>query len=149
MWKWFFLRGCSPSALNGQTLAPEKPYFFMITPVLTEPKVPFLEERNTHVLPPTPYSPDLSSCVFWLFLRYRGRIGRTFCIRDSLLIERRTRDRKVAGSNPGRSGGWIFFPGFNLVCWLLFGVRSTLVLPQWHLIDPLVVLPEVQVADYT
>ena len=29
--------------------------------------------------------------------------------RDSVLAERRTRDRKVAGSNPGRSGGRIIF----------------------------------------
>ena len=35
--------------------------------------------------------------------------------------ERRTRGRKVAGSNPGRSGGRIFFSRVNFVCWLLFG----------------------------
>ena len=40
-------------------------------------------------------------------------------------LERRTRDRKVAGSNPGRSGGRIFFSRVNFVCRLLFGVRST------------------------
>ena len=31
-------------------------------------------------------------------------------------LERRTRDRKVASSNPGRSGGTIFFSRVNFVC---------------------------------
>ena len=35
-------------------------------------------------------------------------------------LERRTRDRKVAGSNPCRSGGGIFFSRVNFLCWLLF-----------------------------
>ena len=51
-------------------------------------------------------------------------------------LERRTRDRKVASSNPGRSGGRIFYFRVNFVCWLLFGVRSIPVLPQWHVKDP-------------
>ena len=46
------------------------------------------------------------------------------------------RDRKVPSLNPGRSGRRIFFSRVNFVCWLLFGVRSTLVLPQWHVKDP-------------
>ena len=50
--------------------------------------------------------------------------------------ERRTRDRKVASSNPGRSGRRIFFSRVNFVCWLLFDVRSTPVLPQWHVKGP-------------
>ena len=54
----------------------------------------------------------------------------------ALLRERRTRDRKVASSNPGRSGWRIFFSKVNFVCWLLFGVLSTPVLPQWHVKDP-------------
>ena len=33
--------------------------------------------------------------------------------------ERRTRDRKVPGSSPGRSGGIIFFSRANFVCWPL------------------------------
>ena len=45
--------------------------------------------------------------------------------RDSLLSERRTRDRKVASSGPGRSDGRIFFSRLNFLCWILFGVRST------------------------
>ena len=51
-------------------------------------------------------------------------------------LERQTRDRKVASSNPGRSGGRIFFSRVKFVCCLLFGVRSTPVLPQWHVKDP-------------
>ena len=51
-------------------------------------------------------------------------------------LERRTRDRKVASSNPSRSGGRIFFSRVNFVCYLLFGVGSTPVLPQWHVKDP-------------
>ena len=35
-------------------------------------------------------------------------------------LERRTRDRKVAGSNPCCSGGRIFFSRVNFLCWLLF-----------------------------
>ena len=51
-------------------------------------------------------------------------------------LEHRTRDRKIASSNPGWSGGRIFSSRVNFVCWLLFGVRSTPVLPQWHVKDP-------------
>ena len=51
-------------------------------------------------------------------------------------LERQTHDQKVASSNPGRSGGRIFFSRVNFVCWLLFDVRSTPVLPQWHIKDP-------------
>ena len=35
-------------------------------------------------------------------------------------LERWTRDRKVAGSNPCWSGGRIFFSRVNFLCWLLF-----------------------------
>ena len=34
-------------------------------------------------------------------------------------LERRTRDRKVAGSNPCRRGGRILFSRVNFLCWLL------------------------------
>ena len=47
-----------------------------------------------------------------------------------------TRAQKVASSNPSRSGGRIFFPWVNSVCWLLLGVCSTQVLSQWHVKDP-------------
>ena len=81
--------------------------------------------------------------VHFLFLynnEERARIARW--------LERQTRDPKVSCSNPGRSGGRIFFSRINYVCWLLFGVRSTPVLPQWHMKDP-DHLPKVQVAGYT
>ena len=51
-------------------------------------------------------------------------------------LERRTRDGKVASSNPGLNDGRIFFSRVKFVCRLLFGVRSTPVLPQWHLKKP-------------
>ena len=51
-------------------------------------------------------------------------------------LERRIRNRKVASSNPGRSGGRIFFSRVNSVCWLLLDVRSTPVLLQWHVKKP-------------
>ena len=51
-------------------------------------------------------------------------------------LECQTCDWKVVSSNPGRSGGRIFFSRVNFVCWLLFGVHSTSVLPQWHVKDP-------------
>ena len=35
---------------------------------------------------------------------------------DSLLVELRTRGRKVASSNPGRNGGKIFFSKVKFVC---------------------------------
>ena len=35
---------------------------------------------------------------------------------DSSVIERRTPDRKVAGSSPGRSGGRMFFSWASLLC---------------------------------
>ena len=35
-------------------------------------------------------------------------------------LERRTRDGKVAGLNPCKSGGRIFFSRVNFLCWLLF-----------------------------
>ena len=34
-------------------------------------------------------------------------------------LEHRTGDRKVAGSNPCRSGGRIFFSRVNFLCWLI------------------------------
>ena len=43
--------------------------------------------------------------------------------------------RKVASLNLSRSSRRIFFPRVNFMCWLLFGVRSTPVLPQWHVKD--------------
>ena len=48
-------------------------------------------------------------------------------------LERRTRDQKVSGSNPGRSCGTIFFfsgVSFYFCSVSYFGIRSTPVLPQ-------------------
>ena len=56
--------------------------------------------------------------------------------RDSLLVECRTRDRKVASSNPHRSGGRIFFSRVNSLRWLLFDVRPIPVFTQWHVKNP-------------
>ena len=39
---------------------------------------------------------------------------------DSSVVERWTRDRKVSGSSPGRSGGIFFFSRVNFLRWLLF-----------------------------
>ena len=44
-------------------------------------------------------------------------------------LERQTHDRKVVSSNPGWSGRRIFLCRVSFVCWLLFSIRSTPVLP--------------------
>ena len=51
-------------------------------------------------------------------------------------VERWTRDRKVASSNPGRSSGRILFSRVNFLCRLLIGFRSTPVLLPSHVEDP-------------
>ena len=60
--------------------------------------------------------------------RYKSAIANS----DSSLVERRTRGRKIASPNPGRSGGRIFFSRVYFLCWLLFGVHSSPVLPQCY-----------------
>ena len=57
--------------------------------------------------------------------------------KGSPVVERRARDRKVAGSIPGKRGGRILFSRVNFLCWLLsdFGDRPIPVLPQWHVKD--------------
>ena len=75
-------------------------------------------------------------CNWYLSLSINVRYYLLWGSRDSWLVRGRTRDQKVASSNPGRSGGRIFFSRVNFVCWLLFGVRSTPVLPQWHVKGP-------------
>ena len=66
-------------------------------------------------------------------------------------LERRTRDRKAASSNPGRSGGRIFFYRVNLVCLTLircpFHPRVT-AKSRTKKENPFI-LPKVQVAGYT
>ena len=49
--------------------------------------------------------------------------------------KRRTRDRKFSSSDPGRSAGELSSAGFPS-CWLLSGVRSTLVSSQLYVKDP-------------
>ena len=51
------------------------------------------------------------------------------------LVEHRTRDRKVAGSIPGRSGGKTLFSRVKFLCSLLLAARSTPLLLQWHVKD--------------
>ena len=53
---------------------------------------------------------------------------------DSLLVEHQTRDQKGASSNPGGSDRRISFSRVNM-CANSFSVRSTLVLPLWHVKD--------------
>ena len=56
----------------------------------------------------------LADCVYVLINK------RSFGAGIVQWLERRTRDWKVAGSNPCGSGGRIFFSGVNFLCWLLF-----------------------------
>ena len=68
----------------------------------------------------TTTSQFLSRCLNGLAKqKLKAEVKNNFIDRGSgmtKLEERRTRDRKVAGSNPGRSGGRIFFPIVNFVC---------------------------------
>ena len=64
-------------------------------------------------------------------------------------LERRTRDRKVASSNSGRSGGGILFSRVNSVCGDSYSVS---VPPQCYCSGTKktpVVLPKLLVAGYT
>ena len=51
-------------------------------------------------------------------------------------FQRRTRDRKVPGSSPSRSGWRIFLLQGQLCVLTYFGICSTLVLLQYHVKDP-------------
>ena len=75
----------------------------------------------------------MKKCLAWFHLTwFVGRIctKNTTCLALIIMmhlgagiaqwLERRTRDRKVAGSNPCRSDGRIFFSRVNFLCWLLF-----------------------------
>ena len=73
-------------------------------------------------LPPPPSSP------------YLGNIG--IGVGAVQMIERRTHDREVVCSIPGRSSGRMFFSRVNFLCCFTFGVRSIPVLPQRHIKDP-------------
>ena len=69
-------------------------------------------EHNT-VLNLGPWS-RFVKCMEYCFIHVRWVNG------DGPAIKRRTRDRKVVGSSPGRTGGRIFFSRFNILCWFLF-----------------------------
>ena len=69
------------------------------------------DEQGRHVL-------HKSSVHYIISLAFSGS-------QDNLLIECWAHDWKVVSSNPGRSGGRIFFSRVNFACWLLLRVRST------------------------
>ena len=54
---------------------------------------------------------------------------------NSSVVERRTRNRKVSGSSPGRCGGTLFFFRVSFLRWLLFRIRFTPVLPPKKLLS--------------
>ena len=58
-------------------------------------------------------NPDFSLAYYWdrlvTITALRSRIRFPGAEHIAFWLERRTRDRKVANSNPGRSGGRIFF----------------------------------------
>ena len=59
--------------------------------------------------------------TFWhLTINYSFRIEFIPGAGIAQWLERRTRDWKVAGSNPCWNGGRIFFSRVNFLCWLLF-----------------------------
>ena len=51
------------------------------------------------------------------------------------MAERQTHKWKLAGLILRMDGGTIFFSPVNFLCWLLFGVCSTPMLPLWHVKD--------------
>ena len=58
---------------------------------------------------------------------------------NSLLVEHQTRDRKVASSNPSRSGRKLSSPESTFCAgsyWSLFSVCSTPLLLRWHIKGP-------------
>ena len=83
-----------------------------------------------------PSLPSVALVVILLRIPHRYLSKPQAASRNSLLVERRTRDRKVASSNPGRGGGRIFCSRVNFVCCLIFGVHSCPMLPQWQIKDP-------------
>ena len=92
----------------------------------------------------TIHSPPLGCCCcFFCNVEMSSRtLTPHFMSQDESTVAQRT-ELTVADH-----GGRIFFSRVNFVCWLLFGVHSTPVLPQWHIKGP-VILPKLQVAGYT
>ena len=60
----------------------------------------------------------------------RSAHGRRFGNEDSSVVERRARNRKVSGSNPGRRGRRIFLSRGQNILRNYFGICSTPVLLQ-------------------
>ena len=58
----------------------------------------------------------------WVHTRYINTRGHTMAMGAGIAqwLEHRTRDWKVAGSNPCWNGGRIFFSRVDFLCWLLF-----------------------------
>ena len=68
----------------------------------------------------------------YLFIFYMLWLGS----RDSLLVRAPDSWSKGCQFESRQERRRIFVSKVNFVCWLLFGVRSTPVLPQWHIKDP-------------
>ena len=60
--------------------------------------------------------PDLYFSYIYRLHKGQGLVGAGI----AQWLERRTRDWKVAGSNPCWNGGRIFFSRVDFLCWLLF-----------------------------
>ena len=84
--------------------------------------------------PPAPlHLPEKSPTFFRLFcMGVVEHLGDDSCYGAGIAqwLERRTRDRKVPGSSPCRSGGRISSPGSPFCADSYFGIHSTPVLPQ-------------------
>ena len=64
---------------------------------------------------------SLEPCLYpYTYLCVGPRLGRWGGAGIAQGLERRTRDWKVAGSNPCWNGGRIFFSRVDFLCWLLF-----------------------------
>ena len=90
-----------------------------------------LSNRNppppTHPPPPPPFlwrpqrgdlpslASQINTALFWV-VQLTGFLGAGI----AQWLEHRTRDWKVAGSNPCWNGGRIFFSRVDFLCWLLF-----------------------------
>ena len=81
----------------------------------------------------------LFSSVFTIICKHRhinGKSSSLINIRDTSVVKRWTRDRKVSGTSPGRSGREFSSPGSTLCADSYLGIRSTPVLPQQYVKDP-------------
>ena len=74
------------------------------------------------------------NCIYCI--QFNPSLKTTLKVKIACWSEGWTHDKKIVSPNSGRSGERIFFSRVNFACWLLFSVRSTLVLPQWYVKDP-------------